>query len=79
MEEDLEIRPAKVESPAMSAVEAIVTEEEAWIGPAICNDPATVDEAEEIKPFKRDKVPLALNLEISANKPFCKIEKVKAP
>ena len=40
---------------------------------------AMVEEAEDIKPETKDKVPLALNRETSVSKPFCRIEKTKAP
>ena len=74
VEEAEEINP-----PAWVARPATDKVEEADNGPATCNEPATVDEAEEIKPESKDKVPLALNLETSVSKPFCKVEKTKAP
>ena len=80
VEEALEINPlrrlAKLEK---ALIPPTVKVEEAFNGPAIWRLPAIVEEAEEIKPFSTDNVPLALNRETSVKKPFCKVEKVRAP
>lgn len=73
MEEELEINPERLAKPPTFRVEL------ADNGPATCKVPAIVEEAEEINPFNTDKVPLALNRETSVSRPFCKIEKVRAP
>ena len=74
----LPLEKVEVAEPAIAKLVALTVEEERI--PAVTwRVLATVEEAEEINPESKDKVPLALNRLTSVSKPFCKMEKVKAP
>ena len=71
--------PTEIYPPPRLAKPHTLKVEEALKGPDTWRVPLIVEEAEEINPDNKDRVPLALNLETSVNKPFCRIEKVRAP